>query len=92
MDGATNRQHTLAPARAGFASSNGGSDYFEFTGSGKPNAVKFISSIELITLLADPDWLGNATKTIGQFWKKRKNARRNGLTTRERADAVAVVR
>ncbi len=80
-----------APARAGFASSNGGSDYFEFTGSGRPNAVKFFSSIELITLLADSDWLDDATKTIGQFWK-RKNARRNGLITGERADAVAVVR
>lgn len=60
-------------------------------GKPRPNAVKFFCSIELIRLLADPDWLGNATKTIGQFWK-RKNARRNGLTTRERADAVAVVR
>jgi hypothetical protein len=30
--------------------------------------------------MADRDWLDEATKTIGQFWK-RKNARRNGLTT-----------
>jgi hypothetical protein len=28
-------------------------------------------------LLADREWLDEATKTIGQFWK-RKNARRNG--------------
>jgi len=48
-------------------------------GKPKPNAVKYFSSIELITLLADRDWLDDATKTIGQFWK-RKNARRNGLT------------
>jgi len=34
----------------------------------------------LISLLADPDWLDEATKTIGQFWR-RKNARRNGLIT-----------
>jgi len=39
--------------------------------------VKFFSYIELITLLADPDWLDEATKTIGQYWR-RKNARRNG--------------
>ena len=49
-------------------------------GKPKPNAVKFFSSIELITLLADPDWLDDATKTIGQYWR-RKNAQRNGLTT-----------
>src|ERR1700690_3325899 len=49
-------------------------------GKPKPNAVKFFSSIELITLLADPDWLDEATKTISQFWR-RKNARRNGLAT-----------
>ena len=49
-------------------------------GKPKPNAVKYFSAIELISLLADPDWLDDATKTIGQFWR-RKNARRNGLIT-----------
>ncbi|MGA3283426.1 MAG: hypothetical protein ABSD57_03060 [Verrucomicrobiota bacterium] len=58
-------------------------------GKPKPNAVKFFSSIELITLLADPDWLDEATKTIGQFWR-RKNARRNGVTLEKLADAVSV--
>ena len=47
-------------------------------GRPKPNAVKYFSSIELITLLADREWLDDATKTIGQFWR-RKNARRQGL-------------
>jgi hypothetical protein len=60
-------------------------------GKPKPNAVKFFSSIELITLLADPDWLDDATKIIGQYWR-RKNAQRHGLTTEEQADAVVVVR
>jgi hypothetical protein len=41
--------------------------------------------------LADPDWLNDATKTIGQYLR-RKNARRNGLTTEEQADAAVVVR
>ena len=58
-------------------------------GRPNPNAVKFFSSIELITLLADRDWLDDATKTIGQYWK-RKNARRNGLNTESLAsDSVA---
>ena len=47
-------------------------------GNPRPNAVKYFSTVELITLLADPDWLDDATKTIGQFWR-RKNARRQGL-------------
>ena len=44
---------------------------------GKPrlNAVKFFSSIELIALLSDRDWLDEVTKTFGQYWQ-RKNARR----------------
>lgn len=46
-------------------------------GKPRPNAVKYFSSIELIALLADPDWLDDATKTIGLYWK-RKNDRRNG--------------
>ena len=45
----------------------------------RPNEVKFFSSVELIALLADREWLDEATKTIGNFWK-RKNARRNGVT------------
>lgn len=44
-------------------------------GKPKSNAVKFFSAIEFITLLADRDWLDDATKTIGQYWR-RKNARR----------------
>ena len=48
-------------------------------GRPKPNAVKYFSSIELINLLADREWLDEVTKTIGQYWR-RKNARRNGLT------------
>jgi hypothetical protein len=54
-------------------------------GRPNPNAVKFFSSVELIALLADRDWLDDATKTIGQFWK-RKNARRNGVDTESRAN------
>jgi hypothetical protein len=38
--------------------------------------VKFFSSIELIGLLAESQWLDDATKTIGLYWK-RKNARLN---------------
>ena len=49
-------------------------------GKPKPNNVIFFSSIELITLLADRDWLDDATKTIGQF-RRRKNARRKGLNS-----------
>jgi len=55
----------------------------------RPNTVKFFSSIELITLLADLHWLDDATKTLGQYWKC-KNARRNGLTTEEQADVTLV--
>jgi hypothetical protein len=47
--------------------------------------VKFFSTVELIALLADPDWLDDATKTIGQFWR-RKNARRQGLSSATLAD------
>ena len=46
----------------------------------RPNAVKFFIIVELIALLADREWLDEATKTIGQFWR-RKNARRKGLST-----------
>jgi hypothetical protein len=53
-------------------------------GKPNPNAVKFFSAVELITLLADREWLDEATKTIGQYWR-RKNARRTGLEKLEDA-------
>jgi len=40
--------------------------------------VKFFSSVELIALLADREWLDEATKTIGNFWQW-NYARRNGV-------------
>jgi hypothetical protein len=46
-------------------------------GRPRPNAVKLFSTIELFTLLADREWLDEATKTIGQYWR-RKNERRKG--------------
>ena len=49
-------------------------------GGPNTNAVKFFSAVELMALLADREWLDEATKTIGQFWK-RKNARRNTVTS-----------
>lgn len=55
-------------------------------GRPRPNGVKLFSSIELFALLADRDWLDDATKTIGQYWK-RKNARRNGVTLEKSAEA-----
>ena len=46
-------------------------------GRPKPNAVKYFSTVELIGLLANREWLDDATKTIAQHWR-RKNARRHG--------------
>ena len=57
-------------------------------GKPKPNAVKFFNTISLIALFADPDWLDDATKTIGQYGR-RKNARRNGTTTENPANEAA---
>jgi hypothetical protein len=48
--------------------------------------VKFFSVVELIALLADREWLDEATKAIGQFWK-RKNARRHGVNLEKSAFA-----
>ena len=58
---------------------------------GKPNtnAVKFFSAVELMTLLADREWLDEATKTIGQFWK-RKNARRVGTSFKKQAKTTSL--
>lgn len=57
-------------------------------GRPRPNAVKFFSAVELISLLADREWLDEATKTIGQFWKQ-KNARRKCLTRHGQMDVSA---
>jgi hypothetical protein len=58
-------------------------------GRPNPNAVKFFSAVELIALLADREWLDEATKIIGQFWK-RKNARRNAMNAENVANDSVV--
>ncbi len=60
-------------------------------GRPKPNAVKFFSTVELFALLADRDWLDDATKTIGQFWR-RKNARRNGRNLGGQTEGLITIR
>jgi hypothetical protein len=57
-------------------------------GKPRPNAVNLFSSVELIALLTDGDWLDEATKTIIQHWR-RKFARRNGLRTERPAQEPA---
>ena len=44
-------------------------------GKPRPSAVKYFSTIELIALLADREWLDEVTKTISAYWR-RKNERR----------------
>ena len=51
-------------------------------GKPRPNAVKFFSAVELIALLADPDWLDEATKTIGQFWRRNEHRHENRVSRR----------
>ena len=55
-------------------------------GRPRPSAVKYFSTIELITLLADREWLDEVTKTISSYWR-RKNERRNGTL---RGDSTAL--
>ena len=51
----------------------------------KAERSQFFNAIQLFALLADPAWLDDATKTIGQFWR-RKNSPRNGLAVEDRAE------
>jgi hypothetical protein len=59
---------------------------------GRPNqnAVKLFSPVELTASLADREWLDEATKTIGQFWK-RKNAKRNIETKKQETALLAAL-
>jgi len=45
---------------------------------GKPgqNAVKWFSAVEVLQLAADRKWLDDVTKTLSQYWR-RKRARRS---------------
>jgi hypothetical protein len=53
-------------------------------GKPRPSAVKYFSSIELIALLAEREWLDEVTKTISAYWR-RKNERRKGAMRSDRA-------
>jgi hypothetical protein len=53
-------------------------------GKPRPSAVKYFSAVELMTLLADREWLDEVTKTISAYWR-RKNERRRGAVRGEAA-------
>src|SRR5258705_6942483 len=53
-------------------------------GKPRPSAVKYFSTIELIALLADREWLDEVTKTISAYWR-RKNERRMSAMRSDRA-------
>jgi hypothetical protein len=54
-------------------------------GKPRPSAVKYFSTIEVIALLADREWLDDVTKTISAYWRRkndrRKSARQNDTAT-----------
>ena len=56
-------------------------------GKPRPSAVKYFSTIELIALVADRDWLDEVTKTVSSYWR-RKNERRKGASLATRAAAL----
>ena len=45
---------------------------------GKPgqNAVKWFSSVEVLQLTADRKWLDDVTKTLSQYWRRKRARRR----------------
>src|SRR3974390_489349 len=61
-------------------------------GKPRPNAVKFFSSIEVITLLADGNWLDDATKTIGMYWKRKNAMRKNLEIENQTRDTFAILK
>ena len=51
-----------------------GKPFFRLTASSQLS-----SSIELITLLADQDWLHKATKEISKYWRHKRERRMNPM-------------
>jgi hypothetical protein len=58
-------------------------------GKPRPSAVKYFSTVELIALLADRDWLDEVTKTISAYWR-RKNERRKSAARSDSATLAEV--
>jgi len=48
-------------------------------GKPRPSAVKYFGSIELIGLMADRDWLDEATKTISSYWRRKNERRKSAI-------------
>src|SRR5215471_18094748 len=58
-------------------------------GKPRPSAVKYFSTIELIALLADREWLDDVTKTISAYWRRKNERRRAALQVDNAALAKA---
>lgn len=52
-------------------------------GSPAPNAPKYFSSFEIFQLAADRAWLDKATRTIADYWKKRRERTGNSFPKKQ---------
>ena len=48
-------------------------------GRPRPSAVKYFSTIEVIALLADREWLDEVTRTISAYWRRKNERRKSAL-------------
>ncbi len=48
-------------------------------GKPRPSAVKYFSAIELMTLLADREWLDEVTRTISAYWRRKNERRKSAM-------------
>ena len=48
-------------------------------GKPRPSAVKYFGTVELITLLADRNWLDEVTKTISAYWRRKNERRKSSI-------------
>jgi hypothetical protein len=46
-------------------------------GEPAPNAPKWFSAIEVISLAADRDWLNKATKEVSKYWRHKRERQGN---------------
>lgn len=52
--------------------------HLEPLGKPAPNAPKYFSAIEIMSLAADRAWLDKATRIVSQYWLKKRQRKKLG--------------
>ncbi len=57
-------------------------------GKPAPNAAKYFSTVQVLTLACDEEWLNQATRCCSEYWKSKRRRRKSGMAVAAKTESA----